>query len=132
MIGPKDVRTRDLPDPDGSRFGVPTFYWGTAPEGLATRRQLREMGLRPNGQDIAAQTVRPRRSGREPLAAYLYRVQDAAPKRTASPAQLAAVARATRARQERAMQRHGVEVPELERPELTDGPVWDGWDGFDR
>ncbi|WP_280232296.1 RRQRL motif-containing zinc-binding protein [Nocardia cyriacigeorgica] len=128
MIGPKDVRTRDLPDPDGSRYGVPTYYWGTAPQGLATRRQLREMNLRPNGQEIAAQTVRPRR-GREPLAAYLYRVEGAAPKRQASPAQLAALARATRARQELAMRRHGVDpTPELERPDISDEPVWDGFE----
>lgn len=129
MIGPKDVRTRDLPDPDGSRYGIPTYYWGTAPQGLATRRQLREMGLRPNGQDVAAQAVRPRRGGREPLAAYLYRVEAAAPKRTPSPAQLAAVARATRARQELAMRRHGVDpTSELERPEIDDEPIW----GFER
>ncbi|WP_416567346.1 RRQRL motif-containing zinc-binding protein [Nocardia testacea] len=128
MIGPKDVKARSLPDVDGSRFGLPTYYWGTAPEGLATRRQLREMGLRPNGQDIAAQAIRPRRGGREPLAAYLYRVENAAPKRQATPAQLAAVARATRARQERAMSRHGIEAPEV----AESATEWTGWDGFER
>ncbi|MFD3464738.1 RRQRL motif-containing zinc-binding protein [Nocardia fluminea] len=127
MIGGDQVRARDLPDPDGSRYGVPTYYWGTAPEGLATRRQLRAMGLRPNGQDIAAQAVRPRRAGRTPLAAYFYRVALAAPKRTATPAQLESVARATRVRQERAMARRCVEVPEM-----TEAPAWDGWGGFDR
>lgn len=132
MIGPKNVQVRQLPDVDGSRYGVPTYYWGTAPEGLATRRQLREMGLRPNGQDIAAQAVRPRRGGREPLTAYLYRVEAAAPKRPATPAQLAAVARATRARQEQAMRRHGID-PHLEMPEVGEVAAgWDGWNGFDR
>ena len=127
MIGGDQVRARDLPDPDGSRYGVPTYYWGTAPEGLATKRQLRAMNLRPNGQDIAAQAVRPRRAGRAPLAAYFYRIEGAAPKRVATPAQLAALARATRARQERAMARHGAEAPDV-----ADETPWGGWDGFDR
>jgi hypothetical protein len=133
VIGPRDVRTRDLPDPTGERFdGVPTYYWGTAPaEAGQTVRQLREQGLRPkNRGDISGQVLRPRRGDREPLAAYLYR--ESVPKTPATPAQLAALARATRARQERAMLRHGVEPRELEQPNIADEPVWDGWDGFDR
>lgn len=38
-------------DPTGSRYGFPTFPYRYAPDGLATRRQLRRDGLRPNGQD---------------------------------------------------------------------------------
>lgn len=135
MIGPREVRARDLPDPTGERFdGVPTYYWGTAPaEAGQTVRQLREQGLRPaNRTDISGQVLRMRRGGREPLAAYLYRLEDAVPKTPPTPAQLAAVARATRARQERAMQRHGIEPQELEQPDIADAPVWDGWDGFGR
>ncbi|WP_338040149.1 RRQRL motif-containing zinc-binding protein [Nocardia huaxiensis] len=124
MIGPKDVRSRDLPDASGSRFGVPTFYWGTAPSGLATRRQLRQQGLRPNGQDIAAQVVRPRRGGREPLAAYLFHVDQAAPKREASPAQLAALAKATRERQLRASERRGLDRDDFNHP-VECGPQWE-------
>ncbi|MGY1969744.1 RRQRL motif-containing zinc-binding protein [Nocardia gipuzkoensis] len=138
MIGPKDARPRDLPDPTGERFGIPTYYWGTAPKELgATRRQLLKDGLRPkNRKEIDGQVIRPRSGGREPLAAYLYRVEDATPKPQPTPAQLAAAAKALRARQERAMQRHGVSVPEVERdgtPELDGdpGPQWE-WDGFDR
>ncbi|WP_406049593.1 hypothetical protein OG280_13375 [Streptomyces virginiae] len=67
-------------DPDGARFGIPTYPWRLAPEGLATRRQLRAEGLRPGGQPIAAQLLRPR-FRREPLVAYLYRVDLAKPVR---------------------------------------------------
>ncbi|MBF6150280.1 RRQRL motif-containing zinc-binding protein [Nocardia nova] len=134
MIGPKDVRARDLPDPDGTKFGIPTYYWDTArTEGLETRRQLRAKGLRPrNSREIAAQVVRPRRGGREPLTAYLYRVEEAVPKRPATPERLEALARGRRTQQERAMERHGIDPQELDRPDITDEPVWDGWDGFDR
>lgn len=111
------IRTRDLPDPDGSRFGIPTFYWGTAPEGLATRRQLRARGLQPNRRPYVAQAVRPRRN-REPLTAHLYRVEDAAPKRPPSEAQLASVERATRAHQEHAMRRHGIDPAEEQEDEV--------------
>jgi hypothetical protein len=70
----------DCFDPEGERFGIPTFPWRLAPEGYATRRQLRGRGLSPGGQDIAAQLLRPRRR-REPLTAYLYRIDRARPVR---------------------------------------------------
>ncbi|MEV6769929.1 RRQRL motif-containing zinc-binding protein [Nocardia sp. NPDC051030] len=135
MIGPDNASSRDLPDATGERFGVPTYYWGTAPDGLATRRQLRTQGLRPNGQDIAAQVLRPRPGGREPLAAYLYRIDQAAPKREATPEQLMALAKATREHQLRASERHGIartdfaaagshwEVTSAPGIEVTDGPL---------
>jgi hypothetical protein len=31
-------------DPSGARFGIPTYPWRFAPDGLATRRQLRRFG----------------------------------------------------------------------------------------
>lgn len=67
----------DCYDPTGERFGIPTFPWKLAPDGYATRRQLRARHLRPGGQDIAAQLMRPRKE-RGPLIAYLYRVRLAA------------------------------------------------------
>ncbi|WP_306362508.1 RRQRL motif-containing zinc-binding protein [Nocardia sp. CC227C] len=134
MIGPKDVRARELPDPDGSRFGVPTYYWGTAPDGLATRDQLKAEGLQPNRQGIAAQVLRPRRGGREPLAAYLFQVAKAAPKRPAHPNQLEALARANHARAMGAMVRRGID-PTPEPPQISESP-WEPappeWEGFDR
>lgn len=87
-------------DPDGKQFGRPTFPWRSAPTGLFTRRQLAAQGLRPNGQDVAAQVMRGRRN-REPLIAYLYRADLAAPKRTPTERQLEALAKATEARRQR-------------------------------
>ena len=83
-------------DPDGSRYGLPTYPWHCAPGGLATRRQLRASGLHPAGQPITAQIIW-RHRGRRRIA-YLYRTDQAAPKRLATAAQLAAVATALRAR----------------------------------
>lgn len=57
---------------------VPVYPWRLAPEGLATVRQLRAAGLRPGGQDVAAQVERPRRR-RGPLVAYLYSIEMAKP-----------------------------------------------------
>ncbi|MYS10806.1 hypothetical protein GTW71_31235, partial [Streptomyces sp. SID6041] len=59
---------------------LPVYRWRLAPEGLATFRQLREIGLRPGGQPVVAQLERPRRR-RGPLVAYLYRVDRAKPVR---------------------------------------------------
>jgi hypothetical protein len=76
---------------------LPVFRWRLAPDGYATRRQLRARGLRPGGQDVAAQLERPRRR-RGPLVAYLYRVDLAKPVRPMSPAKWAALAKANTAR----------------------------------
>ncbi|WP_346153364.1 RRQRL motif-containing zinc-binding protein [Streptomyces labedae] len=76
---------------------LPVFRWRLAPDGYATRRQLRAIGLRPGGQDVAAQLERPRRR-RGPLVAYLYRVDLAMPVRPMTPARQAALAAANRAR----------------------------------
>ena len=81
-------------DPDGSRFGLPTYPYHWAPKGLLTIRQLRARGLRPGGQQPAAQILW-RRGLR---VAYLYYEHLAKPKRIASQAQLAAIAAALRAR----------------------------------
>lgn len=81
-------------DPTGSRYGFPTFPYHYAPDGLATRRQLRADGLRPNGQPVIAQLLW--RKGKR--VAYLYRRDLAAPKKPATAAQLAAVEKALLAR----------------------------------
>jgi hypothetical protein len=86
----------DFYDPDGSRYGLPTYPYHYAPDGLATRRQLRASGLRPAGQPVTAQIIWKHHGKRR--IAYLYRTDLAAPKRQATPAQLAAVAAALRAR----------------------------------
>ncbi|MER6036512.1 RRQRL motif-containing zinc-binding protein [Streptomyces sp. NPDC001835] len=76
---------------------VPVYRWRLAPDGYATRRQLRALGLRPGGQEVVAQLERPRRR-RSPLVAYLYRVDLAKPVRPMTPAKWSALARANAAR----------------------------------
>lgn len=84
-------------DPTGAQFGIPTYPWRYAPDGLATRRQLRARGLRPGGQPVAAQVLRPRYR-RGPLVAYLYRLDCAKPVRPMTPGKRAALAKAMCAR----------------------------------
>jgi len=81
-------------DPTGARHGLPTYPYRFAPDGLATIRQLRDQCLRPGGQPITAQILW--RKGKR--VAYLYRVDLAKPARLATPAQLAAIHRALKAR----------------------------------
>ncbi|WP_405678524.1 hypothetical protein OG859_13305 [Streptomyces sp. NBC_00048] len=76
---------------------LPVYSWRLAPDGLATRRQLRAAGLRPGGQDVAAQVERPRYR-RGPLIAFLYRIELALPVRPMTPAKAAALAKANTAR----------------------------------
>lgn len=83
-------------DPAGDRYGIPTYWWQGAPDGLATRRQLRAAGLRPGGQDPVAQVMWHGIGGDR--VAYLYSIAAAKPKRTASPAQLIAIGKAIAAR----------------------------------
>jgi hypothetical protein len=83
-------------DPDGTRYGLPTYPYRWAPKGLLTRRQLTANGLRPGGQPIAAQIIWKRKGKRR--VAYLYRIDSAKPKRRATFAQLIAIQSALRAR----------------------------------
>src|ERR1700741_4307993 len=71
-------------DPDGTRYGLPTYPYRWAPRNLLTIRQLRAAGLRPGGQQPAAQILW-RRGQR---VAYLYDTALALPKRQATPAPL--------------------------------------------
>ena len=81
-------------DPDGRRYGIPTYPYHWAPKHLLTLRQLRAPGLRPGGQQPTAQILW-RRGLR---VAYLYRTDLALPKRHATPAQLQAISKALAAR----------------------------------
>ena len=83
-------------DPDGSRYGMPTYPYRCAPDGLLTKRQLRASGLRPAGQHIVAQILWKHKGRRR--VAYLYRADLAKPKRQATRAQLTAIQAALRAR----------------------------------
>jgi hypothetical protein len=67
-----------------------------APAGLATKRQLLALELRPGGQPIAAQVLW-MRHGHQAVA-YLYRIDLAKPKRIPTLAQLHAIEKALAAR----------------------------------
>ena len=86
-------------DPTGARYGIPTYPWRYAPAGLATRRQLRERGLRPGGQPVCGQVMlrhRGRKSGAK--VAYLYRLDRALPVRPMTSRKWGALALAMLAR----------------------------------
>ena len=83
-------------DPEGARYGLPTYCWRSAPDGYATRRQLGDRGLRPGRQSVAAQVLWVGVGGVR--AAYLYRIDLARPKRPATPGQRRAIRAALRAR----------------------------------
>lgn len=83
-------------DPEAEQHSIPTYWWKGAPDGYATRRQLRAKGLCPGGRDPDAQVLWRGVGGER--AAYLYQVDLCRPKRTATPAVLASVAKALLAR----------------------------------
>lgn len=90
-------------DPDGETYGIPTYPRRLAPDGLATRRQLRARGLRPGGQEMAAQLcwygrMDPATRTRPVRVAYLYRIELAVPVRPMTPGRQRAVDAMLRAR----------------------------------
>lgn len=90
-------------DPEGARYGIPTYPRHLAPAGLATRSQLRDLGLRPGGQDPVAQLAWASRSrcggARDGYRiAWLYYTHLARPVRPMTPAKERALARAYLAR----------------------------------
>ncbi|WP_367131415.1 MULTISPECIES: RRQRL motif-containing zinc-binding protein [Streptomyces] len=87
----------DCYDPTGATHGIPTYPWRLAPDGLATRRQLRARGLRPGGQPIAAQIMW-RNRYRGVRVAYLYWIAAALPVRPMTGPQQVALDRAMTAR----------------------------------
>jgi hypothetical protein len=72
----------------------PAFRWALAPAGLATRRQLSALGLRPGGADPVA-SLSWRRGQRW---AALYALDAAKPKRPMTAGRRAALVKAMRAR----------------------------------
>ncbi|MEU5221011.1 RRQRL motif-containing zinc-binding protein [Streptomyces sp. NPDC020807] len=81
--------------PAGESGAIPEYRKRLAPEGLATRRQLRARGLRPAGHDPVAQ-VRYWRHGWQ--VAYLYRIDLAKPVRPMTPGRWRSVQAMMRAR----------------------------------
>ena len=92
----EDVDLVDVDPYDPGDGLIPVFRWKQAGyENLATRRQLREMGLRPGGQQPAGR-IECRRGRR---IAYLYRIDLAKPKRPMTLAKELALDKAMAARQ---------------------------------
>jgi hypothetical protein len=83
-------------DPDAKRHDMPTYPYRWAPTHLATTRQLRAAKLRPGGQPITAQILW-RHKGKLRVA-YLYDINHAKPKRSATEAQWVAIGKALLAR----------------------------------
>ncbi|CUW33309.1 RRQRL motif-containing zinc-binding protein [Streptomyces reticuli] len=93
-----DDQDEDLVDVDPNDPGdgsLPVFRWRQAGPGLATRRQLRDMGLRPGGQEPVARIEC--RGGKR--FAWLYRIDLAKPKLPMTLAKEAALDKAMAKRQ---------------------------------
>ncbi|MGY2027257.1 hypothetical protein [Nocardia gipuzkoensis] len=99
-------------DPDGRRFGIPTWPWGLAPQHLRTRRQLAREGKSPRGE-YEAQVLRARGGSRGPLKAHLYDAETAGPKRVSSQAQLEALQLARWQRSVNSCERRGIDATEM-------------------
>jgi hypothetical protein len=83
----------------GTHDGLPLMSWNIAPRNLlATRRQLRQMGLRPGGQDPVAVLYFFSRKGMRKMFASLYLIALAKPVRPMTPAKWGALAKANLAR----------------------------------
>ena len=91
-------RLADLWDPEGERHDVPTFLWGLAPDGLATRDQLVAMGLRRRGPAVAQVMWFSSKTPGVPRFARLYPIDKATPPAARTPGQIASLAKAMEAR----------------------------------
>lgn len=94
-----------VPWADGLQFtrgvhdGLPLLSFGCAPrDKLATYRQLRAMGLRPNGSDPVAVLYGRHNGSGKTWFASLYLIANAAPVRPMTPAKWTALAKANLAR----------------------------------
>ncbi|GAB3479610.1 RRQRL motif-containing zinc-binding protein [Amycolatopsis cihanbeyliensis] len=96
----RPVPWSDLPEfTRGTLEGLPLLSWGIGPqEKLATRRQLRAMGLRPGGQDPVALLYFRCRKACTQVVAELFLIEKAQPVRPMTPARRAALAKAMAAR----------------------------------
>ncbi len=101
----KKGRRREVKKVPRSTATLPEYDRRTCPEGLVTRRQLREKGLSPGGHGPVAVlrckgcSYRPDQSCNHPTRGWLYDVNLARPKRTPTLAQEWALDQAMAARQ---------------------------------
>jgi hypothetical protein len=105
MPRPRKKRRREIKRVPRTDATLPEHDRGAVPEGMVTRRQLRDRNLSPGGHDPVAVlrckgcAYRPEWSCIHPTRAWLYRVDWAQPKRTPTLAQERALDRAMAARQ---------------------------------
>ncbi|MER0443217.1 RRQRL motif-containing zinc-binding protein [Streptomyces sp. Edi4] len=90
----KDLVDVDVYAPKKVRPTIPIYKRNQAPEGLATLRQLKALGLRPGGQQVVAEV-----ETRGPKNGFLYEIAKAKPRRIPTLAQEWALDRAMAARQ---------------------------------
>ncbi|GAA2638628.1 RRQRL motif-containing zinc-binding protein [Streptomyces axinellae] len=102
----KKRRRREVTRVPRGDAGLPEYDRSTVPEGLVTRRQLRELGLSPGGNEGPVAILRcklcatrPQWSCTRPTRGFLLRVDLAAPKRVPTLAQEWALDQAMAARQ---------------------------------
>ncbi|MBZ6204700.1 hypothetical protein KVH17_34080 [Streptomyces olivaceus] len=104
MPRPRKKRRREIKRVPRSTATLEEFDRCACPEGLVTRRQLRELGLSPGGHGPVAVlrckgcSYRPEQACIHPTRAWLYSVALARPKRTPTLAQEEALDRAMAAR----------------------------------
>ncbi|MFE2473138.1 RRQRL motif-containing zinc-binding protein [Streptomyces mirabilis] len=105
MAGKRSKRRREKKRVPRIDATLPEFDRTAVPENLLTRRQLRDQGLSPGGQDPVAVlrckycSYRPDQSCNHPTRAWLWRRDLAKPKRVPTLAQEWALGRAMAARQ---------------------------------
>ncbi|TXJ83332.1 hypothetical protein E2C11_07640 [Streptomyces lavendulae] len=104
MPRPRKKKRRELKKVPHSTATLEEFDRRSRPEGLVTRRQLRELGLSPGGHGPVAVlrckycAYRPDQSCNHPTRGWLYDVKNARPKRVPTLAQEEALDRAMAAR----------------------------------
>lgn len=108
------------PAPDLPHYLWWGLWWGNVPEGLLTRTALKAEGLKPGAPPVA--TIRYGRRGRY-QETVLYDRGQALPRPGATPAQLAALAKAQEVRKKNEQRRRDEEAAEIEREEAE----WQAW-----
>ncbi|MFJ9368773.1 hypothetical protein ACIRRA_30705 [Nocardia sp. NPDC101769] len=98
-------------DPEGKRYGIPTYPWKTAPTHLRTESQLAQDKRRPGGEAQAQVLGTSRRFGR--LQAYLYDPAEAVPKLKSSDAQLESLRIARWVRSANACEDRGIDATDM-------------------
>ncbi|MFB8001540.1 hypothetical protein [Nocardia sp. NPDC056000] len=98
-------------DPEGTRYGIPTFPWRMAPKHLRTERQLAQQRQRPGAEAQAQVLGTSRRFGQ--IQAYLYDEANAVPKQERSEAQLESLRIARWVRSADACERRGIDATDM-------------------